>query len=408
MQLPRISSREKIRRLAIGIVAAVTASTASIAATPPAQADSPTVSPGCRYVETTVPASVLADTAADGTEVAGDLLEEDLKIAGRLCTPKGGAKAVVLALHGITYTSEYWDSQYQPDRYSFARRAMKAGYAMFAIDRLGYGRSAHPLGAAVTLDVQAAVAHHIVTQLRAGTIGGTKYPYVALLGHSYGSGTSWLEASQWNDADVVIATGWGSTIQTLPLARFFAGFYPAMLDPTFASKISDPSYLAPLPGSRAQNFLYDLSNVDPGMIEYDENVLRDTVTTGEGLTFYNRYGAIPVTYVPTTSEELELPLSSHTRNIKVPTFLVNGTNELFFCGADTKNCNDADALREAQEPYFSAEACLRTAVIENAGHDLNLQLNAQKTYDVVLDWLDTSLGTTGDNRNTYRATCQAS
>lgn len=407
MHLPNMCGRGHTRWIAVSIVAAVTVSLGSIAATPPVQADSPTVSPGCRHVETTVPASVLADTVADGTEAAGDLLEKDLKIAGRLCTPKGGAKAIVLALHGITYTSEYWDSQYQPDRYSFARRAMKAGYAMLAIDRLGYGRSAHPLGAAVTLDVQAAAAHHIITQLRAGAIGGAKYPYVALLGHSYGSGTSWLETSRWNDADVVIATGWGSTIQTLPLARFFSGFYPAMLDPTFADKISDPNYLAPLPNGRAQNFLYDLSNVDPRMIDYDENVLRDTVTTGEGLTFYNRFGAIPGTYVPTTSEELELPLSTHTRNIKVPTFLVNGTNELFFCGSDTKNCNDAEALRKAQMPYFSAEACLRTAVIENAGHDLNLQLNAQKTYDVVLEWLDTSLGTTGDKRDVYRDTCQS-
>lgn len=401
-----------LRRAASAVLATgVLAAGLSLSGSTTAAAESIPVSPGCRMVSTTVPGAVLGDTAVDGLDsAAGTLLstpQPPLTIKGRLCIPPRQPKTVVLALHGLTANNEYWDSQFQPETYSFARRAMREGYAVLAIDRLGYGGSSHPLSATVTLDVQARVVHEVIGQLRAGDIAGVTFPHVALLGHSYGSAVSWMEASQWNDADAVIATGWGSTIQTLPLAKFFSSFYPAGLDPKFAGKILDPGYLTTLPGSR-KALLYDESNVDPAMVDYDETVLRDTATAGEGLTFYNRYGAIPVASLPTSNEEVQLPLSDHTRNIKVPTFLVNGTNEIFFCGTESKDCSSAGALYASQQQFFSAKACLQTAVIDHAGHALNLQRNADQTYDVVINWLNQSLGTSGQRRDTYRATCAQS
>lgn len=390
----------------LATVALAAGSTLSVSTA--AAAESIAVSPGCRMVSTTVPGAVLGDSAVDALDgAAGTLLstpQPPLTINGRLCVPPREPRTVVLALHGLTANNEYWDAQLQPETYSFARRAMREGYAVLAIDRLGYGSSSHPLSAAVTLDVQARIVHEVIGQLRAGKIGGVTFPHVALLGHSYGSAVSWLEASRWNDADAVIATGWGSTIQTLPLAKFFSSFYPAGLDPKFAGKILDPGYLTTLPGSR-KNLLYDSGNIDPRMIDYDETVLRDTAAAGEGLTFYNRFGAIPVTSLPASNEEVQLPLSDHTRNIKVPTFLVNGKSEIFFCGTESKDCSSAEALYTSQQQFFTAQACLQTAVIGDAGHALNLQRNATQTYDVVINWLNRSLGTSGQHRDMYRAAC---
>lgn len=363
------------------------------------------MSPGCQAVHTEVPSSVLGHQVVPIPAV--NLLgPADLEIHGRLCLPATGApKTVLLAQHGITYDSEYWDAQYQPGTYSFARAMTAAGYAVFAIDRLGYGGSDHPLSALVTLDVQAEVAHQMIQQLKAGQIGKHRFGHVILVGHSYGSAISWLESSKYNDADAVIATGWGSVIQTLPLARFFASMYPASLDPKFQNSGYDPGYLTPLPGGREQDFLYDQDNVDPKMIDYDQNVLRDTVTAGEGVTFYNRYRAIPVAPVPTTDEELELPLSDHTKNIHVPTFLLNGTNEQFFCGPDTRYCRSGHDLQQREAPYFSRDACLQAAVIPHAGHDLNLQRNAQDSYAVIRNWADKAVGPNGNKVNSYRANC---
>ncbi|HWD03619.1 MAG TPA: alpha/beta hydrolase [Amycolatopsis sp.] len=397
--------KRRLRRLALGLGALAALTLVAPPAASAANTDEP-MSPGCRPVDTTVPSSVLEHQVVS-IPGANLLNQGPLKIHGRLCLPPGGApKTVLLALHGITYTNSYWDVQYQPETYSFARQMMSAGYAVFAIDRLGYGRSDHPLSALVTLDSQAEVAHQVLQQLKAGKIGATPFSHVVLVGHSYGSATSWLESSEYNDADAAVTTGWGSTIETLPVARFFSGFYPAVLDQKFASSGYDPGYLTPMPGARNQNFLYDLDNADPGLIDYDQNTMRDTVTAGEGATFIDREGAIPVTYLPTTSKELELPLSTHTKNIKVPMFLLDGVSDLFFCGADRQYCNSGKALQQHEGQFFSPAACLQTAVMPNAGHDLNLQRNAQQSYAVLRAWIDRAVGPTGANVGTYRASCQ--
>ena len=61
-------------------------------------------------------------------------------------------------------------------------------------------------------------------------------------------------------------------------------------------------------------------------------------------------------------------------------------------------------MYNAEKAYFP-NACLRTAVTPKAGHDLNLQLNAQATYQVIRGWLDQALGPQGQKRDSYRASC---
>jgi len=333
----------------------------------------------------------------------------ELTINGRLCTPQGQTpKTVMLALHGITYNSEYWDPGYHPDTYSFARKAMDSGYAVFAIDRLGYGKSARPLGPLVTLDAQAEVTHQLIGQLREGRIGGDAFPRVALVGHSYGTITAWRESAEYNDADAVIGTGYGPNIQAVPLARFFSGFQPAILDPKTAPLVGlDATYLTGEPGGREQDFLYDLSNVEPGMLDYDQNVLRDTVTAGEGATFINRFSELPLgQHWPTTSDEIKVPLPTGiVQNIKIPSFLANGEHDLFFCGANGADCNSSQAVQRAAAEHFSPEACIRGAAIPHAGHDLNLQRNAGFTFDTIIAWADEVLGPDGTKRDGYAAGC---
>lgn len=368
------------------------------------------LSPGCQFVNTTVPSSVLNHQVAP-IPVASIASPQRLTIHGRLCLPPNAPapKTVLFALHGITYTNQYWDAGYQPGTYSFARSMMRAGYAVFAIDRLGYGKSSHPNGLLVTLDAQAAVAHAIIGQLRAGTIGGHAFPYVALVGHSYGTATSWLESAEYNDADAVIGTGWASSIQNDPLIRFFSGFatHPANLDPKTAPEVPlDPAYFTPPASARDENYLYDLSNVDPKMIQYDANTLRDTVTAGEGSTFINRYSRVSLGYFPFSSSELSAPLTPVTPQIRIPMFLVNGEHDLFFCGPDTMSCNSSQALQKEEAPYFSPAACERAAVTPNAGHDLNLQRNAPYTYGIIRTWANQVLGQDGSKLAGYKASCE--
>lgn len=322
------------------------------------------------------------------------------QVYGELCLPATGVapSTVQLLLHGITYTTLYWDFPYQPETYSYVRYMNDAGYATFNIDRLGYGASSHPLGATLTLDSAAKAASQIVTKLRAGAIGNRSFKQVILVGHSYGTATSWLTASQYGNVDAVIGTGWAHQIESEPLLRFFSGFYPAAADPRFSGDptfLLDPGYLTGLPGGRNKDFLLNLGNADPKVIALDE-LTKSTVTVGEGASFVNRYA------------------DDHTRKIKVPTIQINGQQELFFCGPNLQDCRDSDAahnyrsesLRKANGGYFSKEACFEGAVIPNAGHDLNLQRNARLAYGVALAFANKAVGNNGQNMASYRAACQ--
>lgn len=329
---------------------------------------------------------------------------------GRLCLPQGAApKGVMLALHGITYNNQYWDSGFDPGTYSFVRSMTAAGYAVFAVDRIGYGRSFHPLGALNTLDYQAETVHQVIGQLRQGAIGNIAFPDVMLVTHSYGTAVAWLESSRYNDADAIIGTGWNSSAQTVPAARFITDLArsPAPLDPKTRELVgADATYVTSPPGGRGVDYLYDLSNVDPRMIDYDSSVLRDTTSIGEFGTFYQRYSKIPLGQVP-GGQELSVPLPAQTQKIRIPVFQLNGANDLFFCGPGKSYCKSDQTLQAELAKHFDPRSCPRAAVTPNAGHDLNLQRNAPYSYNIIRQWADEAVGPDGQHAQVYRSNCRS-
>lgn len=405
------------RKLAAGIATlaavgiALTIATPAIAApeepAAPEESSQSTAS-DCQEVNVPVPTSVLDSQLVELPELGlGGALsgEDEFTIYGQLCLPAGQTpKTVMLALHGILFNNNYWNADYQPETYNFSEYMNKAGYAVFAIDRLGIGKSSKPLGALVTLDSGAEVAHRIIQKLRAGEIGQQAFERVILTGYSYGSGTSWRETAKYNDADAVLTTAWGSTMQPLPLVRFLPTFIPAQIDP----KVSDrPLGYLSSPVGRDQNYFWDLSNVDPEVMKYTNETMYETITAGEIATFFPRYAGVPITNLPNSSEEIVLPLSDQTKHITKPTFLVNGTGELWFCGIDQQHCTSSQNLQKQESKNFSEGACFRAASIPNAGHNLNLQRNAQFTFETLRTFADQAVGPNGENVDSYRAGCSS-
>src|SRR6185369_11332382 len=88
-------------------------------------------------------------------------------VFGELCS-RGSIhhKTIQVALHGATYSHLYWDFPFQPETYSYVRRATAAGYAVLDIDRIGIGQSDHPPADAVTIEANGYVVHQIVQALR--------------------------------------------------------------------------------------------------------------------------------------------------------------------------------------------------------------------------------------------------
>jgi hypothetical protein len=63
------------------------------------------------------------------------------------------------------------------------------------------------------------------------------------------------------------------------------------------------------------------------VIDYDQNVLRDTAPDGEGTGFPNRFRAVPLVPPPGNRDDLEVPISDQTKQITIPTFQIDGAHQ---------------------------------------------------------------------------------
>lgn len=308
-------------------------------------------------------------------------LPANQEVFARLCLPEGQTPATVqLLVHGITYTHLHWDF---PDptghtqRYSYVSAALDAGFATLAMDRIGSGESSHPLGATVSIDSNAYVVHQVVQALRAGQVkapsGAVGFQKVVLVGHSYGSFTSWYEASDYHDVDGVILSGVSHTLQTTAPLRVLIPLHPAALDPAFFGKGYDLTYMTTQPGTRYNTF-YAPGQADPAVVALDEQT-KGTVTDTEFVTF-------PII--------LGRPL-----DIRVPVLLVNGAEDRIFCGPTLSGtvCSSAEALIAAERPRLGAQVpCVEAFVLPGAGHDLNTILDAPRWFAVAQDWMTRRIG----------------
>ena len=292
-------------------------------------------------------------------------------VVGDLCS-RGSIhhKTIQITLHGATYSHLYWDFPFQPETYSYMRRATAAGYAVLNLDRIGIGQSDHPAADGVTIAANGYVVHQIVQALRGGNLvipsfGRVSAERVALVGHSLGSVISMQEAGTYGDVDGVVLTGVSHNV-TPALGAILSSLYPANLDPHFAGRSIPDGYLTSLPGLR--NIFYQAPFYDPLVVAIDDQT-KETVTVAELNT------AVPA-----------LSLSSA---IHVPVLVVVGDFDAAFCTAPS--CTASGSL--ASEPgFYPTDACAEAVAIPDTGHDLNLHYSAPLAYTTILSWMDRRVG----------------
>lgn len=293
------------------------------------------------------------------------------KIYGQLCVPASAAgRTVQLLIHGLTYSHLYWDWDYQPQIYSYVKAMNAAGYATFAIDRIGIGQSDHPPAVAITLETNAYVAHQLVTGLRDGTIGGTGFARVVAVGHSYGSLTAVIESATFNDVDGVVLTG---------MSHVFSLVGPLILLPTLIAVQADPVlsqlnlpllYLTTLAGTR-QNSFYFAPNADPAVVARDEQT-KTTVTLTEVATVLNY---LLVTF-----------------HLRTHVLVVNGDFDQLFCGLLPLSCSSPLSAFNHEQAFYPNAQSYEQALVPNAGHSINLHRNAQTGYAIIREWVDRRVG----------------
>lgn len=298
-------------------------------------------------------------------------------IHGQLCLPASGRapSAVQLLVHGGTYNRYYWDLPYDPAQYSYQRDMAAHGYATFAVDLLGSGKSSKPPSLPVTIGAQAESMHEVIGHLRTGRVEGMRFDRVVIVGHSVGSGIVAAEASTYHDVDGVLLTGI-THIPSLPGIGLGAalGLQPAFTDPQLAGDHSDPLYFTTKPGARAHLF-YNAADADPNVIAADEATKDQVSVPGMGTVAV--FGIV-------------LPA---TAGITVPVFQAVGSDDALFCGTFAlRDCSSAGTLRAQEAPYYSPAAQLTTYVLPGAGHSLALHKNAADYRDATRAWLRDKLG----------------
>lgn len=294
----------------------------------------------------------------------------DQAVHVELCTPAGAPPPVVqLLLHGITYDHHYFDQPGFNGRYSYAASANGAGYATLTVDRLGSGSSSHPPAALIGANSDAWVAHQLVQKLRAGEIessaGPTSFRRVVEVGHSYGTGVTWLEASRYQDVDAVIATGGDHFLRYDTIAQVLVpSFVPAPLDKNNPAGTLDPGSITTRPGTRYADFMAP-GKVDPDLVNQDER-LKQTVTA---------------------TELAQIPLIIGTPlDIRVPTLVALGDQDTLFCGAGI-NCDNTEQLVRAEAPKLGpAVPCVEGHLQPGGGHDNVLMHNAPDFFTALNSW----------------------
>jgi pimeloyl-ACP methyl ester carboxylesterase len=267
------------------------------------------------------------------------------QIAGYRYDTFCNSPTVVVLMHGLSYTKESWDFP----GYSVAQKLAEAGYAVVAIDRLGYGESKLDDGYHVTHEAHADMARQVVEQLR-----GQGFAHVVLGGHSAGAGTTELEAGLYGGVDAIMALGWHHRPSNQLGQDFFTGDY-------LRAAQDDYEYFLGTPQHRAEMFY--TASADPAVVAAD---------TGAA--------------VPTPSGEIfsigKQPSRLVVGNIKVPVFLQFG---------------DSDRLFEAQYAQMHAEefrsaASVTVDVVKDAGHTFMLTKNGLAGTDRMVEWLRTRSG----------------
>lgn len=305
----------------------------------------------------------------------------ELHVFVRLCLPPTRPATVQVLVHGITYDHSYWDfpdPTGHTDRYSYVRAALAAGFATLAVDRMGIGRSDHPFSATVGIDENAFVIHQLISDLRRGTVTGPtgtqSFRKVVLVGHSYGTWTSWFETTDWHDVDGVILSGATHHVRVDAVPLVGGTLYPAKFDSAFRGRHLDIGYLTTRRGTRYQDF-YAPAAADPAVVALDE-ATKETITAREA-------GDFPETI-------------SRRLDVRAPVLLVDGTLDSLFCGPRLggADCSSGSTIVRDEGPYLGTSVpCIDGYALRGGGHDLNFALDAGDWFAVAQDWIARRIGT---------------
>lgn len=307
------------------------------------------------------------------------------QITGDYCVPRVSNGYVLLMVAGGAENAAYWNMP-GLSNYSLTEAAAREGYATFAIDRLGTGRSTIPSSSTlVTYAAQVSTVNQVDTALRRDpALFGHEWDRIIGMGHSLGSGTIvGVAAAYPADFNALVITGYGPEVspETAQLNALYQ--VPAS---TVTSVCVQPSpctgvgYLTVLPSGIADSGLF----YDPG-------------TSPAALAAAAQYeGLLSKTELLTRPQGAAAEAQGAL--IKVPVLVVDGQYDRHYCEDNPineppsigANCATQQAFNAYETPLFP-NACLATSTIAQSGHAIQEEKAAPWANRLYLNWLHATL-----------------
>ncbi|KAL5336626.1 Alpha/Beta hydrolase protein [Aspergillus crustosus] len=325
-------------------------------------------------------------------------VQDTFTINAQLCVPKDSVsdgKVLQIATHGFGFEKTYWDSEFQPEKYSYVDAALNEGYSILTYDRLGVGKSSKPDAyKVVQAPVQVEILKEITLRARAGTLFSSSssvsasasvstsnvntttssisshhfniptFEKIILVGHSLGSAITIGVLSKYPSiADAAIPTG-------LILAGKFGGTGQDAFGLEYAESNDKrrfrgrgSGYLVQGTQGAVNQIFFKKGFFDTRALEY-ASMNKETGTVGEFLSL----GGV-----------LDGDLSGY----KGPVLFALGEYDFATCAG---NCTDSYDLA-AIEDSFKGAANVSVHIQPGSGHGLTLHEDAKGHYQAIFDYL---------------------
>jgi pimeloyl-ACP methyl ester carboxylesterase len=296
----------------------------------------------------------------------------------------------LLLQHGLVTERSKWDGS-EPivdDVSSFARQVAAARYAVFTVDRLGYGRSVYPnSGFDLTPEAYVQMTHEMVTQIRSGTYKTTRsscssgrqasfgHSKVVVGGFSAGAGTAEQYATRHDDVHGVIALVWSN--------QGFGSTFFEIINTVVVPQLQEgKDYIALFP-PEADGF----SELCERALLFPPGMRRDVVRDVCG-----RYALAPDRLSPSgeAAGGVQEEVIANVGNVDVPVLLMFADHDEFlpsatFRGRSGQELDVVTSEIALWENGCNCDVTVRTA--RDAGHDLLTARSVPQQAEDVIDWL---------------------
>lgn len=310
------------------------------------------------------------------------------QITGDYCVPLFSNGDVLLMVAGGTENAAYWNMPGLGSD-SLVKTAASDGYASFAIDRLGTGRSTIPSSSTfVTYAAEVSTVAQVANALHHDpALFGRRWSQVTGVGHSLGSGTlAGVAAHYPTDFNALIITGYGAAVT--PQTAQLNALYQVPAETVWSTYAGlDTGYLTVLPDSLAVSGYFYAPDTTHAALS--------AAAAHEGLVAKTEL----LTRPQGAAAEAQGAL------IKVPVLVVVGQYDRHYCEDNPINeppsigaaCADQRAFNSYEASLFS-NACLATSLIAGSGHAIQEEKVAPSADKLYLNWLHLTVTRYGHTR----------